>query len=705
MGGAQSRIDGVGRKTDPGPSDADSATDSDESDEETDDVGVSKPSTSRSFFSWRKDFKTYHFSNSQFQKVCELSEMGNLSELKRLVKSSVKEARRENGEVWLYVGTSTFFPSEQSPSPVVLATQYGHVEILEYFRKMQSSRVRSRHRWSQSLLGFDYFASAYFYHRGNTHVCTPLFAACRSNRLEAVEKLLLMGANVNIACKCCEQTPLHIAIYLGMQTLPIVETLCMHRADPTVVDKAGVTAFSAAIFHKHCKIVDILLLRSDPHVLCLPGLQLTPVHMCALVGDLEITRALMRNGASPCHRSESKSVPSPIFLAASLGYSDIVEEFLKHSDCTSSIRTDAFNLLGPPCQRKEDMVFDDTLSSTSQNIFHVYYQCSELQNHIHAVAQTIGARGMDNLPNSFHCRAENQFTAGNYQEAEIFWTRLANLFMVTIQHSTNVTRTWMCLEGMVNELAKKLCSACNQMVSNSYQPQFSTYAGVMLKLLPLAKQSPNHEGYSEYLRHFLLLMATWCTMPCPAHCSDEATEGTTSEREVIGSHLVDNFLHANSSCFGGPYLLYFFLCRLRERAPHFGSGDRDVLYSHQFQTVFLEALLRWGCSEVINSAIVGGGKRFLHFVASYLPHLVPTLLAYGAHLDAVNCEGKTAAQVCSVTAKQYFEQNCPISLTCLSCRAIASYHIPHQVLKKYIPQHLISLIMLHDSTSINVRDL
>ena len=63
-----------------------------------------------------------------------------------------------------------------------------------------------------------------------------------------------------------------------------------------------------------------------------------------------------------------------------------MEEFLNHSDCTNSIRTDTFRLFGPPCQRK-DMVFDDTLSSTSQSIAQVYYLCSELQNHMHAVAQ------------------------------------------------------------------------------------------------------------------------------------------------------------------------------------------------------------------------------------------------------------------------------------------------------------------------------
>ena len=207
----------------------------------------------------------------------------------------------------------------------------------------------------------------------------------------------------------------------------------MHGADRAVVDKNGVTPLCAAILHNHCEIVDYLLVHgSGPHVSCLPNVQLTPVHMSALVGSFEMARPLMRNGASPCHRSESKFVPSPIFLAASLGYRNIVEEFLKHSDCTNSIRTDAFKLFGPPCQRKEDMVFDDTLSSTSQSIAQVYYLCSELQNHMHAVAQTIGAKGMVNLSKSLYCRAENQCIDGSYQEAEIFWIRLANLIMVTI---------------------------------------------------------------------------------------------------------------------------------------------------------------------------------------------------------------------------------------------------------------------------------
>ena len=64
----------------------------------------------------------------------------------------------------------------------------------------------------------------------------------------------------------------------------------------------------------------------------------------------------------------------------------------------------------------------------------------------------------------------------------------------------------------------------------------------------------------------------------PAHCSEEATEGTANECEVIGRRLVENFLHASSSCFGGPYLLCFFLRELYERVSRFDSGD--VLYSH-----------------------------------------------------------------------------------------------------------------------------
>jgi len=97
--------------------------------------------------------------------------------------------------------------------------------------------------------------------------------------------------------------------------------------------------FNAAIAHKHIDVIHALLtLGLDPNLTIDPdsglagillGSQYTPLHYAALVGDLEITNALLAHGVN----IDATITPwneTPLMTAAIAGHTDIVNILLEH---------------------------------------------------------------------------------------------------------------------------------------------------------------------------------------------------------------------------------------------------------------------------------------------------------------------------------------------------------------------------------------
>lgn len=89
---------------------------------------------------------------------------------------------------------------------------------------------------------------------------TPLLYASRSGNLEACQVLVAYGADVNVKTPSLEQTSLHRAAAQGHKD--VVNFLLQNGADPTALDKQGMTALDLATREKHYDIVQLL----SPHV-------------------------------------------------------------------------------------------------------------------------------------------------------------------------------------------------------------------------------------------------------------------------------------------------------------------------------------------------------------------------------------------------------------------------------------------------------
>ena len=104
----------------------------------------------------------------------------------------------------------------------------------------------------------------------------------------------------------------------------------------------------------------------------------------------------------------------------------------------------------------------------------------------------------------------------------------------------------------------------------------------------------------------------------------------------------------------------------------------------------------WG-SSVINALNKRGGRPLHVAVQSSKHELVSLFVEFGAHVDAVNCEGSSAAEVAprrNTKTIQMLSDFLPLPLTCQASRTVVATEIPYEMLD--LPLHIKNFIKLHD---------
>lgn len=119
------------------------------------------------------------------------------------------------------------------------------------------------------------------------------------------------------------------------------------------------------------------------------------------------------------------------------------------------------------------------------------------------------------------------------------------------------------------------------------------------------------------------------------------------------------------------------------------SHHQHALYTHCHEEEFVVAVLDAGCGEVINHPDKEG-ERPLHTITKR-KDIFKLLINHGAHIDAVNSEGKTALPMGTFGVR---------SLYCTVANAIVSFSMPYQSIG--LPSRVVHFIMLHDPCIINV---
>ncbi|XP_042575072.1 protein fem-1 homolog A-like [Cyprinus carpio] len=224
----------------------------------------------------------------------------------------------------------------QGGTPLLIASRYGHLEVVEYLLEHCKAGVELG-----GAVSFD----------GETiEGAPPLWAASAAGHLPVVKTLLKHGASVN-STTLTNSTPLRAACFDGH--LEIVRYLVEHRADMEVANRHGHTCLMISCYKGHKEIARFLLERgADVNRRSVKGN--TALHDCAESGSLEIMKMLLKGGA----RMERDGYGMTPLLAASVtGHTNIVEYLLHQPRAAREPRIDALELLGATfVDKKRDLL-------------------------------------------------------------------------------------------------------------------------------------------------------------------------------------------------------------------------------------------------------------------------------------------------------------------------------------------------------------
>ena len=249
-------------------------------------------------------------------------------------------------------------------------------------------------------------------------------------------------------------------------------------------------------------------------------------------------------------------------------------------------------------------------------------------------------------------------------------------------------------------LVSKMCQCIQQLLKGGLSPQFEKHISLTLKILEhlqlkcsteapcgdtktrqVIKCYPQGQVYPTILLFFL----RWLLHSSLSTVRDEDEVIGSGACEKLGREFVSK--HLDTSPMDERTLLNFALNN--KFRPSISSEEQKEATSTF--PVLIVALLRWGANTVINVPDLSS-QRPLHLAAKLdNPTIISHLLDYGAHLDAVNAEGKAFYEVL-----KNFPTDNPLPLVCQASRKIVSERILY--LNLDLPHHVEEFISLHDPT-------
>ena len=566
-----------------------------------------------------------------------------------------------------------------------------------------------------------------YLHQSNPllHSSSILSAACHirySDRcLEVVEILVSRGALVN-SCDCYNHTPLMEAA--GVGKVEVLKYLVERGAIIDACDKGGCTALFYGAASRNNSVDIIKYLASNGANICHHSIfGYTALHYAALEGNVETVKELLALGASPEFVQASSQkwnyVPPPPLLAASRMHRKVADVFLEHPECTPELRIDTLLLLGSSISRtsadaveqlwREALTLREKCSSSTQSLSPiesyggrtemcttadldpVMLSRAEMQYQSWIINNRCLGTVEPNVVIGACVHAVEMFKSNQYSEAEILLKHVLKKLLSLVlclppdmrayelNHSTisMLDHTLICVKTTVPEMVK---------IANGEAPNMMIFIDFCQKYLELMVDASQSHSCME---SFNMSIMVSCTLEIFTHWYDQQVlrkannpkDGTVIVPDEEYKTCLQQFV---STCFRHSQ----YVALVHDAMSCSGKLSADVV----------RTMLECGGDCYIDS-LDKHGKRPLHVaVQSGKLELVSLLLEFGAHLDAVNREGSTAAEVVghkiTDSIQQIFSDFLPLPLTCLASRAIVGAKISYKTLD--LPLHIINYIKLHD---------
>ena len=222
-------------------------------------------------------------------------------------------------------------------------------------------------------------------------------------------------------------------------------------------------------------------------------------------------------------------------------------------------------------------------------------------------------------------------------------------------------------------------------VTNGKGPNVNFYVEYCLKCLKFFIDAAKSQfckedwGLSSILSATLEMFAHWYNQQVVRKTSDptEATEVPDQEYRNLFHQFV-------STCLS--------------QSQYVAVLPNTVDCKLEYSVDIVRSVLECGGNSLIN-AFDKHGRRPLHVaVQSGKCELVSLLLEFGVNIDAVNCDGSSAAEVVgrrnTEPIQQIFSDLLPLPLTCQALRTVVATEIPYEFFD--LPLHSKNFIKLHD---------
>lgn len=662
----------------------------------------------------------YKFEEEAYERLCQLAKDGDLVALKGVIDSLPPEVRQR-------FGLRTFCP-EVSPktsqcngryrqSPLVLAAQFGHLDVAKFFLDEYST-----------IIDIDYGASVVSQNSGKRiHSASALLACTLGGHVEMVKLLVSRGANVNKTSHT-GSTPLRTASFHGY--IAIMKCLIENGADINLPNILGESPLCIAAVRGQVKAVELLLsLGVNCNQVTID--RYTSMHLAASEGKDDVIRLLFHHGISPMFKEANPRcqdyVACPMLLAASAGHRSTVELFMEREDCPATCKSDSLLLLamdkldtgGTDEEIWESL--EEALKIKEEKGLSTVYPEPRKEFHCHSELKTRAElQSLWNTPDFMEEGLHYQyllikerclgfpynpsflsslFAEGSYfiylechfEEGESLWLLVMEFEMLFAERQLPYLQQSY-PEDMIEPLAQELSAFADglvNMVLQGYQPQFDRFIQFGLQIVGYiatlnANQAftviPNAEVVTFILDFFL----SWIMF-----IGFETDEDRKREQEAklhqYGDELVSKHLYNPP----GSTLLHVCI-------------SLDVVYHLWPGTVLglVEALISCGADKVINKEDFNGWRP-VHCAMEFSKineELIGCLLNHGAHPDAVDSQGRNAFDTFNTGSSANIVG--PLPLTCFAARKIVAEQIPYQAVD--LPSHVQDFIKQHDQRCVAV---
>ena len=609
-----------------------------------------------------------------------------------------------------------FPPPEGIRPPLFEAVRQGCMKSLLYFLTRFGDVIDFASATEHKFLSSSSLMCTLHDSGQSVHGSNILNAACRIRHpercIEIVEILVSRGASVN-SRDCYNRTPLMEAA--RVENLEVLKYLVERGSVVDACDKGGCTALFYAASRRNSVSAIRFLVSKGASITHHSELGYTALHFAAFQGNVEAVKELLSLGASPeflkVNSLKCEYVPPPLLLAAARREREVVDTFLEHPECTTELTIDALLLLGcgnniveshwrealtlremclaatqllPPseafgCQTEMRTIADLNAVMTSK---------ADMQYQSWIIRERCIVKVEPNEVIGSCVHALELFRSSQYSEAEMLVKHVLKKLLSLVQRLPPETRVYELNHSGISILNYSLICInviAPQMVevTNGKGPNMTLFVEYSLRCLEFIAEAAKCETCKEKhnLSHIVSAM-----LEMFAH--------------FYNQQMVRNTTKENDEAFDQEYgsLLHQFVSACLSQSQYVAILHDAVNCEVQYTAEVVRSVLECGGSSVVN-AFDQRGRRPLHVaVLSGNSELVSLFLEFGAHVDAVNREGSSAAEVVgrnnTAIIQQIFSDLLPLPLTCQASRTIIATGIPYEFLD--LPLHIKNYIRLHD---------